>query len=72
MTVIFTILILIGLVFGLLGAGIAYLITFNEYKRRDIRGKSAVREASEVAVFAFVFFVILGVALAFIFTKLSL
>jgi len=72
MTVIFTILILIGLVFGLLGAGIAYLITFNEYKRRDIRGKSAVREAVEVAIFAFVFFVALGVVLGYIFSKSGL
>ena len=69
---IYKILILIGGVFGLLGAGIAYLITFNEYKRRDIRGKSAAREATEVAIFAFVFFVILSVALGYIFSKLSL
>jgi len=72
MPAIFTILLVIGLVFGLLGSCIAYLITFNEYKRRDIRGKSASREATEVAIFAFVFFVVLSVALGYIFSRLSL
>ena len=72
MPTIFNILLLIGGVFGLLGSGIAYLITFNEYKRRDIRGKSAAREASEVAAITFAFFVALSCILGYIFLKSGL
>ena len=69
---IYKILIFIGLVFGFFGACIAYLITFNEYKRRDIRGKSAAREAFEVATFTFIFFIMLCIALGYIFSKSGL
>ena len=69
---IYKILILIGGIFGFLGASIAFLITLNECKRHDIRGKNYVAESFKVAAFTFAFFIILSVALAFIFTKLSL
>ena len=69
---IYKILILIGGIFGLLGAAVAYLVTWNEAKRHDVRGQKAVRESLKMAAFTFVFFIVLSVALGFIFTKLNL
>ncbi len=69
---IYKILILIGTVFGFFGACIAYLITLNEYKRRDIPGMNYIVESFKVAAFTFVFFLALCIALAFIFAKLNL
>ncbi|MDR3558725.1 MAG: hypothetical protein P4L61_04275 [Candidatus Pacebacteria bacterium] len=69
---IYKILLLIGGIFGFLGACIAFLITLNEYKRHDIHGKSFVAESFRAAAFTFIFFIILSVVIAFIFTKLNL
>jgi len=69
---IYKILILIGGIFGFLGACVAYLITWNEAKKHDIRGKNAVIEGVNMALFTFIFFIILSIALAFIFLKLGL
>jgi uncharacterized Tic20 family protein len=69
---IYKVLILISGIFGLLGACIAFLITWSEQKRRDIVGKNAVKEGVKMAVFTFIFFVLLSLVLAFIFSKLNL
>lgn len=69
---IYRILVLIGGTFGLLGAAVAYLVTWNEAKRHDVRSKKAARESLQMAAFTLVFFILMSVALAFIFTQLGL
>jgi|GEM_PF-1935413 hypothetical protein len=69
---IYKILILIGGAFGILGACVAYLVTWNEVKKHDIRGKNAVAEGVKMSVFTFTFFILLSVVLAFVFTKIGL
>jgi hypothetical protein len=69
---IYKILILIGGTFGFLGACIAFLITWNESKKHGIGGRRLFREAFKVAAFTFLFFILLSIVVAFIFTKSSL
>ena len=69
---IYKILILVGAIFGLLGACIAYLITWNEGKKRGVVGKSSALEGLKMAAFTLIFFILLSVVLAFAFTKLGL
>jgi len=73
MPTILSILLLIGGVFGFLGACIAFLITWNEYsKHHFFTGKKLFMEALKMAVFTFAFFILLSILLAFIFLKLGL
>jgi hypothetical protein len=72
MSPIFSILILIGLVFGFLGACVAYLVSWNESKKHSINGAPLFKESFKIAVFTFLFFILLSVVLAFVFAKLGL
>jgi hypothetical protein len=69
---IYKILILIGGTFGFLGACVAYLVTWNESKKRGFSGRRLFKEAFKVAAFTFIFFILLSIALAVIFSKLGL
>ena len=58
---------LLGTVFGALGAAGAYVISYSEYRRRRLRpDQSARRMALETAVVTFAFFLAAAVVLSFI------
>ena len=57
-------LLLLGTVFGALGAAGAYAISYAEYRQRFLRpGQSAKRMALEVAAMTFAFFVVASLVL---------
>jgi hypothetical protein len=57
-------MLLVGTVFGALGAAGAYLISYSEYRQRFLRpGQSATRMALEVAAMTFAFFVVASLVL---------
>ena len=57
-------MLLVGTVFGALGAAGAYLISYAEYRQRFLRpGQSAKRMALEVAAMTFAFFVVASLVL---------
>ena len=57
-------MLLVGTIFGALGAAGAYLISYSEYRQRFLRpGQSARRMALEVAAMTFGFFVVASLVL---------
>ena len=63
-TPVLPLLLLLGTVFGALGAAGAYVISYSEYRQRFLRpGQSAKRMALEVAAMTFVFFVVASLVL---------
>ena len=57
-------MLLLGTVFGALGAAGAYLISYSEYRQRFLRpGQSAKRMALEVAAVTFAFFLVASLVL---------
>jgi len=59
---------MIGLVFGFLAGCIAFFITYNEYEKHQFKGRRLWREAFGAGLFAFIFFLVLSVALGYYFT----
>jgi hypothetical protein len=58
---------LLGVVFGALGAAGAYVISFSEYRRRRLRpDQNARRMALETAAVTFVFFFVAAIVLSFV------
>jgi len=53
--------VVIALVFGVLAALMAFLITYGEYTHHYSGTKEPLRMALEAAVFAFLVFIILGI-----------
>jgi hypothetical protein len=63
-TPVLPVLLLLGTVFGALGAAGAYAISYAEYRQRFLRpGQSAKRMALEVAAMTFAFFVVASLVL---------
>ena len=63
-TPVLPLLLLLGTVFGALGAAGAYVISYSEYRQRFLRpGQSAKRMALEVAAMTFAFFVVASLVL---------
>lgn len=60
-------LLVIGLVFGSLGAVMAYLITYKEWERHYPSPKIPRRTAFETAVFTLLFFLAITLVLALFF-----
>jgi threonine/homoserine/homoserine lactone efflux protein len=59
--------ILLGTVFGALGAAGAYVISYSEYRRRRLRpDQSARRMALETAAVTFIVFFLAAIALSFV------
>ncbi len=64
---------LLGVVFGALGAAAAYLISYSEYRRRRLSpGQSARKMAFETAAVTFVVFLLAAVVLSFVLPGASL
>lgn len=60
-------LIAIGALFGVLAAGCAYLIAYNEYRQRMLRlDQNPRRMAMQTAFVTFVFILIASVVLSFV------
>jgi uncharacterized membrane protein len=57
---IFPVLFAIGIVFGLLGAFVAYLITYREWVHHYTTTKIPRKMALNTAVFTFIFFVVIA------------
>lgn len=55
---VFYLLLIIGLIFGSLGALMAYLITYKEWMRHYTSPKVPRRMALETAIFTFIFFLV--------------
>jgi len=66
------ILILIGGLFGPLGAVMAALITYNEYVRHYPDKREPLRMAVKMGIFTLAFFIILCAVLAFVFSKINI
>ena len=66
------ILLSIGGMFGLLGAVMAALITYNEYVHHYPSKREPLRMAVKMGIFTFLFFMTLCVLLAYIFQKINL
>ena len=57
-------MLLVGTIFGALGAAGAYIISYSEYRQRFLRpGQSANRMALDVAGMTFAFFVVASLVL---------
>jgi len=65
----FEIILVIGLAYSVLASLTAFLITYNEYAHHFVEKRQAVRHALEVALTAFVFFLIVTLALAFLLSE---
>ena len=66
-TAIFPLMLLLGVVFGTLGAACAYVISLAEYRKQWLRpDQSAHRMALEVAAVTLAFFVVSALVLGFI------
>ncbi|MGE5360394.1 MAG: hypothetical protein ACM3NQ_15365 [Bacteroidales bacterium] len=60
---------ILGIGFGLLAAGCAYVISYSEHRRRFLNpGQSARRMALETAVVTFIFFFVAALVLWFVLT----
>jgi hypothetical protein len=63
-TSVFFLLLMLGTIFGALGAAGAYVISYSEYRQRFLRpGQSAKRMAFVVAAMKFAFFVVASLVL---------
>jgi hypothetical protein len=60
------VLIVVGTVFGLLGGGTAFTITYTEYQRHQFTGRRLVGEALRAGVAAFLVLFALAIASGFI------
>jgi H+/Cl- antiporter ClcA len=56
----------VGALFGLLGALTAFLITYLEYSRHQLRGEELWRRAAAAAIVAFVVFVLLALGAGYV------
>lgn len=59
----------VGVIFGLLAALMAYLITYNEWLHHYPSKKEPRKIALEAAVFTFIIFLVLSLFIDFIFTN---
>lgn len=59
----------VGVIFGLLAALMAYLITYNEWLHHYPSKKEPRKIALEAAVFTFIIFLVLSLFIGFIFTN---
>jgi hypothetical protein len=64
------VLFLIGLIFGSLGAIMAFVITYQEYCHHYLDKRDTFRTAMKSAVFTFVVFLVLSVFLAIFLRKI--
>jgi hypothetical protein len=65
-----TFFIIIGLVFGLVAATMAFLTTYGEYSRHHYMAKSLTLKMSlEIASVIFAVFIIIAVVIAFVMSK---
>jgi ABC-type sulfate transport system permease component len=58
----------ISLVFSPLAAAMAYIITYEEYKKH-LRKPQAVKQSLQMALFAFLVFMSIGIIVGFIFSN---
>ena len=58
--------IVIGIVFGLLAAASAFVITWHEYEKHKFTGKRLFKEAFQAAIFTFIVFLILSFIIGFV------
>jgi len=58
--------IVVGIIFGLLAAASAFIITWREYERHKFTGKRLFREAFQTAIFTFVVFLLLSLLAGFL------
>jgi hypothetical protein len=62
----FSFFLIIGTVFGFLAALIAFLITFQEYRKHEFKGWDLWREALSVGFFTFAFFLGLSFLIGYV------
>jgi len=67
--VIFSLVLLIGLVFSPIAGLMAFLITYHEYQRHYTDKQRPLRIALEAAVFTFAFFMIVSAVIGLILNK---
>ena len=60
--------IVIGIIFGLLAALAAFVITWNEYEKHKFTGKRLFMQAFQTAIFTFLIFLLLSVLIGFLLT----
>jgi len=61
--------IVIGIVFGLVAAASAFVITWHEYEKHKFTGKWLFKEASQAGIFAFVVFLLLSLLIGFLLAR---
>jgi len=61
--------IVMGIVFGLLAALMAFVITWHEYEKHKFAGKRLFKEAFQSAIFTFVVFLLLSLLIGFFLTR---
>ena len=57
--------IVIGIVFGLVAAASAFVITWHEYEKHKFTGKRLFRQAFQAAIFTFIVFLLLSLLVGF-------
>jgi H+/Cl- antiporter ClcA len=62
---VFHLFILIGAVFSLLAASIAYLVTYKEEEHHYSNKKEAIKRALQMAIFTFIFFFVLMLVIGY-------
>ena len=61
--------IVIGVVFGLIAALMAFAITWHEYEKHKFTGKRLFKEAFQAAIFTFIVFLLLSFIIGFLLTR---
>jgi uncharacterized protein YybS (DUF2232 family) len=62
----------IGAVFGFLAALMAFLVTWNEYRKHKFRGRRLFMRALHAGLFTFVVFILLALLIGFMLSKFVL
>ena len=61
--------VVLGIIFGLLAALIAFVITWHEYEKHKFTGKRLFKEAFQAAIFTFIVFLLLSFIIGFLLTR---
>jgi len=61
--------IVIGIVFGLVAAASAFVITWHEYEKHKFTGKRLFKEAFQTAIFTLCIFLLLSLLIGFLLAR---
>ncbi len=64
-----TIMLVLGTIFGIIASAMAYLITYEEYRKHQFPKQRLIKTSLQSALFTFLFFLILSLILGYVFSN---